>query len=132
MLYVKASVRESTIPGAGKGLFADEYIPSGTVVWRLDKKCDKIVPSSEVAKMTKGERDEFILHAFQSNITGDWIACDDGAQYVNHSDTPNLVQKKIDNDVEFSDVASRDILIGEELFDNYNDYDLDAARKLKT
>lgn len=130
MLLVKTVVKESTIPGAGKGLFADEFIAAGTLVWRVDTGVDKIIPDIEVQNYSAQQRQEFAFHAFQSNITTDWIACFDGAQYVNHGDTPNLKQEKIGDDVEFSDVAVRDIWPGEELLDNYFDYDLDAERKL--
>jgi hypothetical protein len=131
MLHVKTKVMPSTIPEAGMGLFADEDIPKGTIVWSCVENVDSSVLDSDVEKMSKEERDKFILHAYKSTKTGYWIACYDGGQYVNHSEYPNLGQYDFDTDSEYADVALRDILKGEELLDNYYEYDIDGSRKLQ-
>lgn len=131
MITVATEVRQSTIKSAGKGLFTKEFIPKGTVVWRFNRTTDEILTDKELEALDPKEQERIKFHAYRSHLTGLWIICNDGGQYVNHSDTPNLViVTDLSRSPETLDVADRDIEAGEELFDNYSEYDTDASTKL--
>lgn len=105
MILVK--VIEKVTKDKGKGVFADEFIPNGTIVWKLDNNAkryskDEYDKLPEIIKKDLyQEGDEFIL----SNGYGEsW----------NHSCDANTWWT---NDDELS--ARRDIQIGEEITYDY-------------
>lgn len=105
MIYVKVIEKETK--DKGKGVFAAEFIPSGTLIWKLDKDAkryskDEYEKLPEIIKKDLyQEGDEFIL----SNGYGEsW----------NHSCDANTWWT---NDDELS--ARRDIQIGEEITYDY-------------
>lgn len=105
VILVRTEVRPSKIHG--RGLFAVEAVPAGTVVWRFDPSIDKIdaVPASEI---------------FSWRTEHGYVMTGDNAKFINHSKTPNLVTTPGVDPV----FAARDIAAGEELTESY-DYDLD-------
>jgi uncharacterized protein len=130
MLKVLTKVSESTLPGAGKGLFAAEFIPKGEVVWEFDPEIDKTTSDDEFKKMSEQDRKKFSRHAYFSKIIGLWIMCGDNAIFMNHSESPNLIPESTGENSEDRDLAAVDINTGDEIFCNYFDFDIDASRKL--
>ena len=49
MLTVLASAKPSPIHGVG--LFADEFIPKGTIMWRFDPTFDIFFPKDEAKRL---------------------------------------------------------------------------------
>jgi SET domain-containing protein len=108
-------VRTKTGPSliAGIGLFAAEYIPSGTVVWQFSAAVDFATPPH--AK-------ESLHYSYRSKQTGRIITPGDDAKYINHSKKPNLgtrYEMEVEEDVNF---ALRDIAEGEELTLDYSSF----------
>lgn len=113
MLLVKTKIGPSKIHGIG--LFADENIPRGKVVWKFNPIIDKAITIEET-KTLPGFTQEYIQkYSFFND--GKYILCGDYAIFTNHSDNPNL------ESVDEMSVAAHDIQNGEELTDNYNSYD---------
>jgi hypothetical protein len=131
MLLIKTIVKESTIPGAGLGLFADEDLPLGTVTWKFQDGLDQIISPETLAAMSADERAICLKHAYLDTVTNNLIMCGDDERFINHSDTPNVAQVLTPTDPEGIEITSRDIKKGEELFCNYYDFDAYAADKLK-
>jgi uncharacterized protein len=116
MLLIKTNIKKSEIPNAGMGLFADEFIPKGMLIWKFDPESDKIISMEEFRSMDDKEKSKIRTYGYSTigseNIK--WLM--DNGKYVNHSESPNL---KFISD---SSYAIRDIQQGEELTEDYSDY----------
>lgn len=107
-------VRESTVPGAGRGLFARTALRRGD---RLEA-IGVLVRAGSLEDTCTAFADAYKLRA------GDCLLIPCGyAALVNHADTPNL-EKVVEEGRVFLQ-ALRDIQPGEELFFRYSDYALE-------
>ena len=131
MLMVRTKVKQSTIPGANLGLFADEFIPKGKVTWRFCPGYDLVVPKDDLLRFSQESRQQFLNYCYFDKNTKHFILCGDDARFLNHSFEPNLFESQHGDEIEGTEIADRDIQPGEELFVNYYDFDEDADRKLK-
>lgn len=121
MLKVKTLVRDSSING--KGLFADEDIPKGTITWEFFRGFDILL---DEIKWREVDSRYLKKYSFRDKQTGKWIVTLDNDKYTNHSDDPNtgpLPDGRM--------IALRDIKQGEEITSNYYDIDINAKDKLK-
>jgi uncharacterized protein len=117
MLRVKTRIKESGIEGIG--LFADQFIPKGTVTWQYDPKFDTGFTEEDVAQMPDIAREQFMVYAYFDHVRKLYILCSDYQRFINHSENPNI-QSTPDQDV-----ASRDIVPGEEMTCDYTLYEHD-------
>ena len=129
MLMVKTKLGLSPIHGMG--LFADQFIPKGTTTWRFVPVFDLKVEPDDLLRLSEPARKLFWRYAYVDMSNNHYILCFDDERFINHSDNPNIIQKRISDEVEGREVAARDIHPGEELTVNYYDFDKDAERKLK-
>lgn len=130
MLLVPTRTDPSLIPNAGMGLFAARDIPKGEIVWRFDPTVDRVMTEYEIQELPFKERQEVLFWGYLCKRSGLWIVCGDEGRRVNHSDTPNLSGGYTTRAPFGFSVANRLILAGEELTDNYFDYDVSAQKKL--
>lgn len=120
MLLVKTIVKQSTIPNGGLGLFADQDIPKGFILWEFNKIVDVTIPVEKLEYLIKVEKDYIKKYAYREG--DNLILCSDDDKYINHSDTPNVLD--IFDERNFSvSVAARDIKAGEELLCDYSTFD---------
>lgn len=96
----------------GSGLFANEYIPKGTIVFFQDP-LDQVFTIQQVADMP-GPFQELIDKYGYQDRTGSWIFGWDRSIYTNHSCEPNA----LDTALGF-EIAIRDIHPGDELTIDY-------------
>lgn len=125
MYTVKVKIGQSSI--AGKGVFASETVPKDTIVWLYDSTKDLAVTQEEFAKFGEEKRAWFYHSAYLSPWTGLWICPPEGdaSNYTNHSASNNLtVQYDAAISSEPFFVANRDIEVGEEITNNYHEFDL--------
>ena len=120
MLLVKASAKPSTIQGIG--LFADERIPKGTIIWKFDPRFDLVFDPGEVEKFPELQRQLFDTYSYVDKNTGKYIYSIDDSRFENHSSVHDNVDSTSD-----VDIAKRDIEIGEELLSNYRTFDAEEA-----
>jgi len=115
MLLFKTEVKVATDPRMGLGLFAAEFIPKGSVVWKFVEGVDIKVSINTVKQMSKAQQEYFDKYAW---IEEDYYfsSCD-LTNFINHSYNPNL-----DNTTDIT-IALSDIKLGEELFTNYQEFD---------
>ena len=113
MLLVKTKIGPSPIHGIG--LFADEDISKGTVVWTFNSAIDKVLTDQEIKNLPIHVQEFIDIYSFSDK--GKHILCGDFGMFVNHSDTPNLGSTLEDS------FAARDIRKGEEITDDYKSYD---------
>ena len=114
MLLVRAWVGPSKIHGLG--LIAHEFIPKGTVSWKLVPGFDAILSEEEVKDLPQSAQEQVKYYGFFHASFKKYILCADDDRFTNHSEEPN---QKFYGDYS---IAIRDIDSGEELTDNYGDY----------
>lgn len=113
-LQVRTMIRPSAIHGIG--LFADEFIPKGTITWKrgaldfyfspkqLEVECESVVG-------------QYLKYSYYCEEKKLFILCGDDQRFINHSDKPNIISTPD------CDVAARDIEDGEELTCDYEEYE---------
>ncbi len=126
MLTVKASAKPSKIEGLG--LFANEKIPKGTVVWKYDPRFDIGFSPQEVDQMSNMQKGLLERYSYLSERQNKYIISFDDSRFTNHSSINNNVDVvEIPGDIETAAVANRDIEKGEEILINYKSFDANDA-----
>lgn len=137
MLLVKTKLKESPIQGIG--LFADEFIPKGTLIWKFTPKIDTAYTLQEVENLKKeGTWKAISKYAYHSKITNKYVLCGDDARFINHSSiNPATDDTNTWDEIEGLTIAARDIQKGEEItsdysvfYENYEEFQL-ALRDFK-
>ena len=114
MYLVKTYLLESPVHGIG--VFADQDIPKGTVMWRFAKNFDRLYTPAEVLALTP-EVQEFLSH-YSYGWKGHICFPADNDRFTNHADKPNTAI--VDNgDI----IALRDIKKHEEVSIDYRQFD---------
>lgn len=126
MLLVKTKIDRSVV--AGVGLFADEDLKKGSVVWKFAQGFDLEYDKADLDKLSDSARAQFLNYCFYSQKTGKYVLPFDDARFFNHSETPNVIDKQTGERYGV-DVAARDIRKGEELTNDYREFDGDFTRK---
>lgn len=121
MLCVKIKLSPSPIHGLG--LFADQFIPKGTIIWRFTKGFDQRFTREELLKFPKILQIFFVKYSSLSKKTGKYILCADQGNYMNHAENPNTICKYVKGEEEFVTYAVKDIQIREEITEDYLKYD---------
>jgi uncharacterized protein len=125
MLQIKTSLSNSPINGIG--LFAEENVQKGKIIWSFSPLVDIVFNPAEwndlQEKISKNSFDQIKKYAYKENNR--YILCVDNAQFMNHSDTRYNVGNLKDGDIM---IALNDIKKGDELVCNYFEYsDADDA-----
>ncbi len=126
MTMVRIEIGRSGIHGLG--CFAKEGIEAGQLVWRFDESFDLVLKKDIVEALSPGARENFLNYAFISKTTGDYILCSDDSKFTNHSSSPNVtcfVPEGCENN-ELECYATQDILPGEEITNDYRDFDAES------
>ena len=127
VLCVQAGIGESSLHG--RGLFAHEDIPAGSVIWRYDPVFDLTVSEDMIRTLPLPSQTQMIRYCYHCKDTGFYIISSDDSRFMKHSDTPNTCED-FGEGAHGTTIALRDIEAGEEITTNYCDYDMDAYKKL--
>jgi len=124
MYIISTKITKSNIEGLG--VFAQEQIAKGKIVWQFKQNHDIKLTPEDYSALPAGKRLMLDKTAYLSPWTGYWVfpPDNDPAQYTNHSNQNNLsvvYDKDISTEPYF--IANRDIRVGEELTNNYHDFD---------
>jgi SET domain-containing protein len=125
MYLIPVSVKKSTIEGMG--VFAEADVPKGEVVWKYTVGHDKALSKSEYEELPLSEKEYMNKIAYLSSTSGHYIfpPANDPALYTNHDASKHnltvVVDKSISPEPFF--IANRDIETGEELTNNYHEFD---------
>ncbi len=121
MLTVKTNLAQSSVHGIG--LFADQFISSGEVVWQFHPGVDLVYEETAWRDLLAGisPASGRAIKNYSYKEKGLFYLCVDNGQFMNHSQDEKLVNifQEPGNDVMR---ALRDIKRGEELFCNYHHY----------
>lgn len=121
MLLVNTKIGPSKIHGIG--LFADEYIPKGKMIWRFDNDIDRQFTEEVILKLPMIAQRYLTKYAWKGLKTGIYCLSTDNAKHFNHSKECNTRLEYIKNEPEGVVYATRDIEIGEELTEDYDDFE---------
>lgn len=123
MLLVKTSINKSKIDGIG--LFAAEFIPKGTLIWKFFSGFDFIMKKKEVNKLPEVGKSWVLRYGYYNGDEGGYVICVDDARFFNHSGKPNT-----ENTGKIGTIATKDISNGEEITCDYFEFDADAKLKV--
>jgi SET domain-containing protein len=124
MLLVKTKLNASSIHGIG--LFADEFIPKGTVIWKFSSCIDLRLRPEQFECLTASSRAQIQRYSYREIHSGLYVLCGDDARFLNHSANPNCLDFYHNEEQDIT-VACRDINPGEELTCDYALFDLDLV-----
>ncbi len=117
MIHIKYKLGASKIHGTG--LFADQDITSGQLIYTPNTLLDVDITQKEFDSLSYSEKTEVKYYGYIHKKTGNWHVAFDAIRMLNHhNELANVIQ---DNTMVM--VAKRNILSGEELLQNYLDFD---------
>ena len=120
----------------GMGVFADEHIERGTVVWKFEPTHDCVLTAKEYTALSKEERETLSRVAYLSSTTGNYVFPPEGdpANYTNHNGEKSNLTVYFDLHISLEPyfVANRDIKMGEEITNNYHEFDEAIKLQLST
>lgn len=129
MYIVPVSIKKSPIDG--DGVFAESDIPKDTVVWKYTEGHDRKMTTQEFDRLSEETKRELYRVAYLSPTTGVWVIPPEGdpACYTNHEpsayNTSSIVDENVSEEPIF--VANRDIQKGEEITNNYLEFDKNSS-----
>ena len=112
MLLIKTKLGSSKIHGIG--IFADQNISKGTIVWGFNSLIDIYITKSDLKKLPISSQEQLLKYIFLDKICKNYLLCGDDARFFNHSDKPNC-----DDGTDNITTAIKNIKKGEELTVNY-------------
>jgi uncharacterized protein len=120
MLLVQTKIGPSPINGTG--LFANQFIPKGTLLWKFAPGFDLRIDKDQLSTLAAPALEQFLKYSYLNADTNKYVLCFDDARFFNHSDTPNCVEQLSDEEDGLY-IAAQDIQSGEELTCDYKDFD---------
>lgn len=122
MFTVKTYIDKSTINGMG--VMAAEPIAKGTIIWKFQEHIDSVITNEQFETLPPLAK-EFVLHyGYYREVEGGFILCGDNSKFTNHADNPNTEMDELHT------IALRDIRTGEEITEDYYNFDEQAKEKL--
>jgi SET domain-containing protein len=120
-MLIKTRVRESAVHGLG--LFADEFVPKGAVLWRFTPGFDQKFTREQILSFPDSLQVYLYKYSWRSKKSKLYCFSADDGKFFNHSEKPNVLSEYRDDEEEVVTVAIRDIQPGEEMLDNYNSFE---------
>jgi hypothetical protein len=112
MLRVKTRIGPSAIHGIG--LFADQDIARGTLIWEYMPTFDVTFDREAFERLPAESQRHVDKYAFLDREQNVFVLCGDDARFMNHSAEPNTWEVS-----ESCTLAARDIRAGEEITCDY-------------
>ena len=122
MLYVKTRLLPSPIHGIG--LFAAEFLPANTIIWRRELTIDISLTEKQMSELSPPCREQIWAYSYKQKRSGLYVLCGDDARFFNHAPNPSCADiRGIDGSG--ITISARDIQAGEELTCDYSLIDQD-------
>lgn len=119
MIHIKYKLDPSEKHGIG--LFADEDIPKGKLIYTSSPLLDVNITQEQFDSLDEKEKKEIVWWGFLDKSTGKWHVDFDVSHFINHSYNGTVSQDPSHEDTFL--VAVRDIKAGEELTQNYLEFE---------
>lgn len=124
MYLIKTKILQSPIEG--KGYFADENVPKGTIIYFYGED-DTRYSIEDFEKLNKKDKDRLLKFAVEDEF-GNWVETSTGP-YTNHSCDPNIMAFFIGG--YYVDIAVKDIKINDEITIDYSQFFSSTKWKMK-
>ncbi len=119
MIHIKYKLDRSVHHGIG--LFADENIKRGTLIYTTSPILDVNITQGQFEVLNEREKDEIRWWGFFDVSTQKWHVDFDVSHFINHSYDGTVTQNPEHADAYL--IATRDINAGEELTQNYLEFE---------
>ena len=119
MIHVAYKLKTSPLHGVG--LFADEAIRKGQLIYTASPLLDLNITQEQFDSLEQKEKDEILWWVFFDQPSQMWHVDFDVSKFINHSPDATTTQDK-DHDEAYL-VATRNIEIGEQLTQNYLEFE---------
>jgi len=119
MIHIEYKLDKSAHHGVG--LFTSQDIDAGEVVYTANPLLDVNITIGEFEDLEKSEQDEIRWWGFFDQPSQRWHVDFDVSKFINHSFEGNITQSS-DHDEAYL-IASKDIKAGEELVQNYLEFE---------
>ena len=119
MIHIKYKLDKSSQHGIG--LFAREAIPKGTLIYSASPQLDVNLTQEQFNLLSEMEKEEVRWWGFFDEASSKWHVDFDVSRFINHSYEATVTQDSGHQDAYL--VATRDIMIGEELTQNYLEFE---------
>lgn len=119
MIHIKYKLDRSAIHGIG--FFVDQDIKKGDIIFTASPILDLNISQTEFERLKKKEQEEIRYWGYFDKLTKKWHVDFDHIHFINHSYIANTTQDF--SHPETCLVASRDIESGEELTQNYLEFE---------
>ena len=119
MIHIPYKLKESGLHGIG--LFTDVQIPKGSLVYTASPLLDLNITQLQFDSLNESEKKEVLWWGFFDEPSQMWHVDFDVSKFINHSADANVTQDSTHDDAYL--VAVRDILAGEELTQNYLEFE---------
>ncbi|MGH6736374.1 MAG: SET domain-containing protein [Methyloceanibacter sp.] len=117
MLLISTYVAQSPIEGLG--VFAGEYVPRGSLIWKLNPKFDIFVHETEIGTLPAHMKGFIARYTYPHlEMQGYRVLDADNGRFMNHSLAPNTDFRIFDTGYALVDIAE-----GEEITCNYHEFD---------
>ena len=120
MLVIRTRVGPSSIHG--NGVFAEETVSRGAIVWRYEPNFDRVILDEELVNLPAAFSSYIDMYAYRSkDLGGQLLLSCDHAKFLNHSSDPNT------EEMPYRSIARRLINIGEEITCDYRAFCTDGT-----
>ena len=125
MIHIKYRLDKSVLHGIG--LFADEDIKKGTLIYTASPLLDLNISEEQFSKLNENEKQEILWWGFFDKPSKKWHVDFDVSKFINHSFNANVTQDA--SHFEAYLTASLNIKKGDELTQNYLEFESEEDLK---
>jgi SET domain-containing protein len=125
MIHIKYRLKESPLHGIG--LFADEDLKVGQLVYTASPLLDVNITQEQFDSLSEREREEFRWWGFFDEPSGMWHVDFDVSKFINHAKDGTVTQDEEHEEAHL--VTTRNIKAGEELTQNYLEFESEEDLK---
>jgi len=126
MFKIKYKIAYSKIHGSG--VFAEENILKGSIIWEPDKDGQEI-SQQEFDQKSPAEKEKISFYGFKSKNTGKYYYSVGDIHFINHSDDGNSTERIAMDSGEGIMFAKRGIKKGEEITQDYREFESEEDTK---
>lgn len=119
MIHITYKLKTSDLHGVG--LFADEDIKKGQLVYTASPLLDLNITQEQFDGLQQNEKNEILWWGFFDQPSQMWHVDFDVSKFINHSSDATLTQDEKHDEAYL--IAARDIHFGEELTQNYLEFE---------
>lgn len=119
MIHIKYALKTSDLHGIG--LFTDEPLKKGQLVYTASPDLDLNITQEQFDSLDQKEKDEILWWGFFDEPSQKWHVDFDVSKFINHAKDATVTQDDSHDDAYL--VAARDIAVGEEITQNYLEFE---------